>query len=192
MGDRWGREGPPLEAYERVTNPERFRPLHGAALALLDRLTAEFDVERSEGFGLEAELESGEPERPSVRLVPRDPNAATIVVTFTSFPGIRARFGRWYAGAFPTCGCDACDESAEEEIDRLHEEVLAVTSGGFSEAIRYGGSGSAWLTLSLSSPRGSSSGETLLDHSQAEAMLAASDRTSHEWAAWTRRQLGRR
>jgi hypothetical protein len=192
MSDRWGMQGPPPEAYERITNPERFRSLHGAALALLDRLTAEFDVERSEGIGLDAELERGEPERPSVRLVPRDASAAPITVAFSTFPGITVRFGHWIAGSFPDCGCDACDESAEEEIDRLHEEVLAVTSGGFSEAIRYGGSGSAWLTFSLSSPRGSSSGETLLDHSQAEALLAGSDRASHEWSAWTRRELGRR
>ena len=27
-GDRWGIAGPPDEAYSRVTNPERFQPLH--------------------------------------------------------------------------------------------------------------------------------------------------------------------
>jgi hypothetical protein len=160
-------------------------------LALLDRLTAEYGVDRAEGFGLDAELESSELERPSVRLVPRDPTAAPIVVTFSAFPGVSTRFGRWYVGAYPSCGCDACDEQADEERERLNQEVDAVTSGTFSEAVRFH-DGSPWLTHALSWRDGSASGETLLDHSQAEAMLAGSDRTSYEWAAWTRKQLGRR
>ena len=47
--DRWGPEGPPKEAYSRVTNPERFLPLHAAAMELLDRLEREFAVDRLEG-----------------------------------------------------------------------------------------------------------------------------------------------
>ena len=44
-GDRWGIEGPPEEAYSRVTNPERFQLLHAAAaMELLDRLEREFIV----------------------------------------------------------------------------------------------------------------------------------------------------
>ena len=45
-GDRWGSDGPPEEAYSRVTNPGRFQPLHDAATELLDRLEREFAVER--------------------------------------------------------------------------------------------------------------------------------------------------
>jgi hypothetical protein len=41
---RWGREGPPPEAYSRVTNPERFQPLHALALQLIDRVEASFKV----------------------------------------------------------------------------------------------------------------------------------------------------
>ena len=37
-GDRWGIDGPPEEAYSRLTNPERFQPLHDVAMELLDRL----------------------------------------------------------------------------------------------------------------------------------------------------------
>jgi uncharacterized protein DUF6226 len=47
---RWESEGPPLEAYSRVTNPERFRPLHGVALTLLEQLHASFNAERVEGL----------------------------------------------------------------------------------------------------------------------------------------------
>ena len=53
--DRWGIEGPPPEAYSRVTNPERFQPLHSFAEGLVARLEARFDVERTEGYGLDAE-----------------------------------------------------------------------------------------------------------------------------------------
>jgi hypothetical protein len=70
-GHRWGAEGPPREAYSRVTNPERFAPLHDVAAELLDRLELEFDAERTEGYGLDPELEEGcKLARPSVTLVP--------------------------------------------------------------------------------------------------------------------------
>ena len=48
---------PPEEAYGRVTNPERFRVLHTVMLEILDKLEAEFDVRREEGYGLDEELE---------------------------------------------------------------------------------------------------------------------------------------
>ena len=57
-GRRWGIEGPPLEAYSRITNPERFEPLHPAALAHIERLQKCFDVERVEGYVLDQELKA--------------------------------------------------------------------------------------------------------------------------------------
>jgi hypothetical protein len=73
-GNRWGAEGPPLEAYSRVTDPERFGSLHLVAAELLDRLEREFDVERAEGHGLDPELEQGiRLARPSVTLVRATP-----------------------------------------------------------------------------------------------------------------------
>ena len=41
---RWGAEGPPLEAYSRVTNPERFASLHDSAAGLLHCLECEFET----------------------------------------------------------------------------------------------------------------------------------------------------
>ena len=58
-GHRWGAAGPPLEAYSRVTNPERFACLHNTAAELLDRLEREFAAEREEAYGLDPELEEG-------------------------------------------------------------------------------------------------------------------------------------
>ncbi len=137
-----GSEGvePPNEAYSRVTNPERFRPLHQAVLEMLDALEARFDVERVEGHGLDEELESRSRDpaaRPGIALKPIGPEAAPVTVIFTEFPGLAIRFGRWYTDFFPGCGCDACDESAKGESERLTELMDSVTSGGFREAEFY-------------------------------------------------------
>lgn len=128
---------PPDEAYSRVTNPERFRPLHGAALGLVERLTAEFDVEMSEGYDL-YDLGVGRESmaRPMIILSPGDLDCAPITVAFTDFPGVRIRFGKWVEECFPDCGCDACDEDADEEIAYMIELFESVVSGGFLEAIR--------------------------------------------------------
>ena len=134
---RWEGEGPPDEAYSRVTDAERFRPLHSATLEMIDRLEADFDVKRVEGYGLDEDLESRVGlERASVRLTPADPEAAPVTVAFSDFPGLYVRLGRWHVEPFPGCGCDACDESAETEIEQLTELVDCVTAGGFREAVR--------------------------------------------------------
>ena len=123
-----GEESPSDAAYSRATNAERFLALHTAMLEIVDRLSNDFQVERTEGFGLDEELErSLSLARPDVKLTPRDPDASPIVVVFTSFPGLHVRFGRWCKEIFPVCGCDACDESAEGEIERLNDMVDDVT-----------------------------------------------------------------
>ena len=134
---RWGDEGPPEEAYGRVTNPERFRYLHDAALEIIAWLETDFDVERVEGYGLDEDLESKRDlARPSVKLGPTDPEAAPITVVFTDFPGLFMRFGRWTEEPFPDCGCDACDETAESAIESLTEKVDWVTANGFRETVQ--------------------------------------------------------
>ena len=135
-GDRWGIEGPPEEAYSRVTNPERFQPLHAAATELLDRLEREFGVERLEGHDADDELGRVRLARPPIKLVPHDPQAAQIVVAYTDFPGLHLRFGSWHTEPFPDCGCDACDETADGSIEEMIRMVEAVVSGGFREAMR--------------------------------------------------------
>ena len=135
-GDRWGIEGPPEEAYSRVTNPERFQPLHAAAMELLDRLEREFAVERLEGPDADDELGRKSLARPAIRLTPHDPQAAPIVVAFSEFPGLHIRFGSWRTEPFPNCGCDACDETADGLIEEMTQMVEAVVSGGFREAMR--------------------------------------------------------
>ena len=133
-----GNVEPPDEAYSRVTNPERFRPLHQAVLEMLDALETRFDVERVEGHGLDEEMErfSRQPSaRPTITLKPIYPESASITIVFTDFPGLHIRFGRWFTDSFPSCGCDAGDESAEGEIERVTELIDSVTSGGFRETV---------------------------------------------------------
>ena len=188
-GNRWGREGPPPEAYSRVTDPERFRALHDFAIRLLERLEATFDVERLEGYGLDQELEElerGDLVRPSVKLLPRSSDAAPIVFVFTAFPGIHVRLGRWRTEPFPTCGCDACDETADGQAARLSGIVDDVTAGRFREAIGLRFLGRAWQESEFWSPRGRSSSRWRISHSRARQMLRASDRSSFEWKPWPR------
>ena len=101
-----------------MTNAERFRPLHPSMLETIGRLEDDFQVERTEGYGLDEELETGtDLASPCVRLTPREADAAPIAVAFSAFPGLHVRFGRWHTELFPVCGCDACDESAEDQIE---------------------------------------------------------------------------
>lgn len=129
------REEPPPEAYERVTNPERFQVLHETMQTLLERLEAEFDVQREQGFGLDEDLERNFTLAvPTARLTPSDPDAAPIAVVFSDFPGLHLRFGRWWKEALPSCGCDACNESGEQLAEQLEQLVEDVVAGRFWES----------------------------------------------------------
>jgi hypothetical protein len=168
---RWGLNGPPAEAYSRLTNTRRFDPLHPFAQQLLRRLEGSFAVRREEGIGLDDQLESlGRrsavkdlvtascvfPEviepllpHPTVRLVPGTDSAAAIVVVFSPFPGLFVRFGRWQVDGFPSCGCDACSETANSELGRLSETLDCVTGGEFRESLVLRPDGAVWMERRL-------------------------------------------
>ena len=185
---RWGSEGPPPDAYSRVTDAERFRPLHDFALRSLAQLHASFNVDRVDGYGLDNELEVGDLARPSVRLVPSDPKAAPLAVTFTTFPGLKVRVGRWCTAVFPACGCDACDETADGETVRLAELIEDVAAGRLRERVAVPSAGDGWQEWELWSPSHHYSGRLQVNREPAGAMLAEIERSSIEWAPWTRRQ----
>ena len=188
-------ESPEDPAYSRVTNPERFRPLHSAMLEVLARLENDFDVERTEGYGLDTELERGlKPARPHVRLDPRDPEAAPIAVVFSTFPGLNVRFGRWFSEPFPSCGCDACDESAESEIERLNEMVDDVVAGRFREAIRrplISFRGTGWRETNFWSSVGRRTNRSRVDGLRAREMSGGRRRLDLNWKPWRRRRTTR-
>ena len=186
--NRWGSEGPPPEAYSRITNPERFAYLPEFAGALLDRLEAEYFVERVEDYGLDPEMETVELARPSVKLTPVDADAAPILLSFTAFPSLAARFGRWYSNPFLDCACDACDETAEGEAERLGSMIDDVIVGRFREGIvlPVGGepwhaeAGDAWRTYEFRSRISGS----WLDPDRYKQLLAESDRSLYESKPW--------
>ena len=192
-----GEESKRIQQYSRVTNPERFRPLHTAMLAIIDRLESDFEVERAEGLvstrswrGVWTLLVR------MLRLTPKDPDAAPISVVFTAFPGLRIRFGRWYIEPFPDCGCDACDESAEGEIERLNDMVDDVTAGRFREAIEIplmSFMGAGWVETRFWSPDGRRTrGRSRVDRRQGLEMSGGRRRLDLNWKPWPRRQLARR
>jgi hypothetical protein len=141
---------PPPEAYSRVTNPERFRPVHGHALDLLARLRDLYDVTAGAAFELlPGAMQSVEHARPPVTLTPADRRAAPLSVAFTAVPSLLVRAGRWYGIAFPVCGCDACGGGAAEEVRRLDALVENVVAGHFTEEVRLPIFGEARLSHEL-------------------------------------------
>ena len=187
-GRQWGPEGPPEEAYSRVTNPERFQPLHAAATELLDRLEREFAVERLEGHDADDELGRESLARPPIRLVPHDPQAAPIVVAFTEFPGLNLRFGSWRTEPLPHCGCDACDETADGLIEEMTRMVEAVVSGGFREAMRVPSlMGDGWQVSEFQYSDGSSASRGRVPRSRALEMTGGERHVTLEWKPWPRR-----
>ena len=196
-GTLGGEESPPDPAYSRVTNPERFRPLHTAMLEVIGRLEDQFEVARTEGFGLDEELAKNlEIARPDVRLIPSDHGAAPICVVFSTFPGLWVRLGRWYIEPFPDCGCDACDESAEGEIERLNDMVDDVIAGRFREAIEIppmSFRGSGWRETRFWSPddgRNSTRQRSAsrVSRRRAREMTGGRRRLDLNWKPWRRRQ----
>ena len=114
----WGFEGPPKDAYSRVTEPERFRPLHDWALEAVARLQTNYEVTTDEGEGMDAELERSSLSRPTLKLTPLQDSCAPVTIAFNDFPGLAVRCGRWVTEPFPSCGCDACDEMPDDEPHR--------------------------------------------------------------------------
>ncbi|MGH2653314.1 MAG: DUF6226 family protein, partial [Actinomycetota bacterium] len=136
---------------------------------------------REEGVGLDPQIESERPPRPTVRLVPDDPDAGVLTVAFTSFPGLRMRMGRWLSGSTPYCGCDACDETLDEARADLEQLIGDLTAGRVREAIDVPGSGDGRLVSRI----GASRGWGALERADAVAMVeAASGRTEFTYGPW--------
>jgi hypothetical protein len=135
----------------RVTNPERFRPLHGSAERLLGRLEATFDVEREEGYELDDEFDR-HAARPTVRLAPRSTEGGSLTIVVTSFPGLLVRLGHWVVEPVPVCGCEACDETAEQKQARLESMVADLNDGSAHQSIRLRLWADGWLVRGAPDP----------------------------------------
>ena len=170
MGERWGPAGPPPEAYSRVTSPDRFAPVVAAADALVARLSKEYDVVDGD-----AQLDGA---TRAVRLLPVV--GAQITIGITDFPGVVYSLGHWCRGNAPMCGCDACDETAEEAINQLTTTVDDVVAGRFVERLTRN---PPRLWMEFADRRGWS----LLDPDTLTRLSAVAPPGTHEWPAWRRR-----
>ena len=182
---------PAPEEYSRVTNAERFRPLHQHALDLLARLEATYDVTRSETFELLPSLtQPFEYARPPVTLTPTIPGAAPVAVAFTAFPSLVVRYGRWHAQPLPSCGCDACDEGAADQAEHLDDVLGKVVAGLFAEEVRIPLFGDARLHRRFGdgTSREGVGGEgwTTLPRAVARALAGSGPRRA-QWEPWPRR-----
>lgn len=177
---------PPLEAYSRVTNPGRFQPLHSLALDLLERLGAEYDVRRSHELELLPDMRPFEQARPPIELAPVGVMQAPIAIGFTTYPSLVVRCGRWLSDSFPSCGCDACAETAEGEWERLRRLLDHVVAGRFREEVKIPLLGEARLMHELGSDASGQrgSGARVLSRARARALVGGGPRVMH-WRPWS-------
>lgn len=191
--DRWGPAGPPEAAYGRVTNAERFAPLHDIANRLADELCRRFAVNRTDDDELDDELVGAVRERglmlarPTVRLAPEHADQAGIVVAFTRFPGLRVRFGPWHQRSFPDCGCDACDETAEGEAERLRWHMTNVVEGRYRETLRVDRDGRSWIECEFWSGSAWSCAREPIDQDRAQLLRAERGSESRRFRPWSPR-----
>jgi hypothetical protein len=129
-GTRWT-GSPPDDSYSHVSNPERFAPLQIIADALIEHLRAAYRAD----IAALAKSPTTSATTKLIAVTPEQADAAPLVFRFTGFPGVELRAGVRYSAAFPSCGCDACDETWEDAADNMERLVFAVTDGRFSERI---------------------------------------------------------
>ena len=185
-------DDPPLEAYSRVTEPERFQPLHTFALHLLEKLGAEYEVDQSASFNLLPWMSSFEFARAPVALTPALSAAAPVAVAFTTFPSLLLRFGRWQEDRFPSCGCDACHETADGEGERFERVIRAVVAGQFREELKIPWLREArlrwWFGERPPAPHYQGGGSRMVSRQHLGAIRHAGHGTV-EWQPWPRRHL---
>jgi hypothetical protein len=133
-GNRWGGASPPDDAYSRVSNLQRFAPLHAVADALIEWLQDNFEATVEQTPSATADLlHMPNDALRAVRVVPLTPTAAPLTFVLTRFSGVYIHAGALHDFQFPVCGCDACDEDVTGLAQELEWTVRTVVSGGYSE-----------------------------------------------------------
>ena len=181
----WGVEGPPDDAYSRVTEPERFRPLHDWALETVARLQTEYEANLDEGAGMDAELERSPLSRATLRLTPLQDSCAPITIVFTDLPGLAVRAGRWFTEPFPSCGCDTCDEMPDDAFEGFTRLLSAVVAGNFRESLYLQPEGDGWCTREFwSADDFRRSGKSRVLRDEASQILNGEAEIVLEWMPW--------
>jgi hypothetical protein len=194
VGDRWGPEGPPTEAYSRVTRD--LAQVTAGFAAYLDelpsRLVADYDCRVRPLTDEEAARVARRDEAPwddAYAVVPADAASATLLVARSTYDGgatLTIGFGRATTAGLPGCFCDACDEDSDGLIEQTREYLDAAT-GGVTEfrrphVPRHPGAPLAdgpWLEQGFRGPAGSSASAS------AEVRGELFEVT---WRPWTRRR----
>ncbi|KFF58740.1 hypothetical protein JF66_16330 [Cryobacterium sp. MLB-32] len=185
-GNRWEGESPPQDTYSRVSNLQRFAPLHLVADALIEWLQTTFEVAVDQAPSAAADLlRLPKDVVRAVRVVPRDPTAAPLTFVLTPFPGVYLHAGVLHDFHLPVCGCDACDDDVLTLAEELEWTVRTVVSGGYSE--RFDAGRGDWIEFRLEEPEvgmrsGRSRTEDLPEHRVKFARTALPP--AGQWSPW--------
>lgn len=138
-GNRWAAVGgePPEDSYSIDDHPERFTPLHAVADALIDHFASHYDVDIDDRYRPtvdERRVPAARTVR-AVRVTPRNEAAASLVFAFTDYPSVCLYAGLLFTGVYPSCGCNACDETWQTAADDLEWQVFTIVAGGLTEKV---------------------------------------------------------
>lgn len=188
-GNRWGGEDAPADSYSVTSNTERFSGLHKVADALIDHLASTYEVStRDVTAETEARMRGQVNVVRAVRVEPGSPDAAPLVFTFTDFPGVLLHSGLLHSTPYPSCGCDACDETLDSEATGLEQQVLSVAAGGFAERYPLGRHRRAEYQLVQVDGSGWEGGSGEPSHDYTTDQLAEAERTlstlPNGWQPW--------
>ena len=182
MGDRWGADGPPDEAYERVTRDlfEEFAGLHAGVAELVDRLAHTYDVARRPATA--AELKPFAGAVAGTVLTPATPGTADLLVAYVvaeDCPDVCFGYGpHWRAGCVQ-CGCDACDEDLADAVG-VAEDALYGVASGLSEWVQWS-DGHVEVGQEYRSGGGSQVSRLEPEEARADGYLTDQRR---EWSPW--------
>ena len=184
-GNRWGEHSPPTESYSRTSHLDRYEPLQVVARALINYLARTYDVTLAKSASGIADFVHPLDVLEAVRVSPIDPNCASLTFGFTSKSAVFLHAGVLRDFAYPTCGCDACDEGIGVTLDRLEWTVFAVTDGNFRESVT-----GRWRRLvgyEINTREQSESGSVRFRSLSKDRIKSASRRLAalpEWWAAW--------
>jgi hypothetical protein len=170
-------DSPDEGAYGRVTDPERFQAVVDTTRGIIADLVKKYQVELTEGY---RSVDFPDWTRPVVEVVRLRPSqGAPLAFLFTEFPGVIVRVGDWCVEGFPACGCDACNESPPEVVERLSDLVAAAAEGRYEEELT-----KRVLTYTIKGQSGSESTAKRLLRAERKRYAASA---VHRWPAWSKR-----
>jgi hypothetical protein len=131
---------PADEEYSRTTNPERWRILGARVDAWVAALAAAglASVENVAVDDIEWEESPRSRMSSAARVIPCAVGACPMVVARSQIgdvpdTGITIGWGdpAVLVGLFPYCGCDACDDGAQRDLDAVDGRLSSIVSGGY-------------------------------------------------------------